>query len=125
MVGSANDGDLSQAHPNEFHSCGPSDNEWWGVKLSAQTRNPMIQFYARQCCTDDYGNSLRFLIGPTGDWNDATLCNTLTVANSGVYEFECVGEGSFVFVMANGWLELPEVVVTGPSTGPSVVDQSA
>ena len=75
-VGSANDGDTSQSHPNEFHSCGPSDSEWWGVELSAQTRNPTVQFYARDCCTDDYGNELRFLIGATGDWNDATLCKT-------------------------------------------------
>ena len=116
---SANDGDTSQAHPNEFHSCGPYDDEWWGVELSSLTRNPTIQFYARQCCTGDYGNELRFLIGPSGDWNEATLCNTLAVADSGVYEFECRGEGSFVFVMADGYLELPEVIVTGPSTGPS------
>ena len=116
-VGSANDGDVSQSHPNEFHSCGPYDNEWWGVELSALTRNPTIQFYARDCCTEDYGNELRFLIGPSGDWNEATLCNTLAVANNGVYQFECRGEGGFVFVMGDGHLELPEVIVTGPNTG--------
>ena len=59
----ANDGNTARSHPNQFHSCGPTDMEWWGVQLSAATTDPQITFYARDCCTEDFANTLHFYIG--------------------------------------------------------------
>lgn len=123
VASSANDGDRTQAGSNVFQSCGLAENDWWSVQLSVEATNPTIQLLARDCCTVDYSSTLLVLIGPSGDWNSASPCYTLTTVDNGQYEFQCLGRGQYVFIMpggqdaagAPGRLALAEVVVWSAS----------
>ena len=110
----ANDGDMSRSHPNQFHSCGPTAFEWWGVQLAAATTDPQITFYARDCCTVDFDNTLTFYLGYGDTPEYASPCAQSTeVTDGSTIEVTCTGAGSYVFVTATGYLEIPEVTVTG------------
>ena len=120
----ANDGDLSISHPNQFHSCPANASEsslWWRVHLKQSATNPTIKFLSRDCCNACLGNKLKFFIGGYTGYGQATLCNTLTVADSETYSFICPGSGTSVYVVSesgncgNGndehYLFIPEVTV--------------
>jgi hypothetical protein len=124
----ANDGNLAQDHPNEYHSQAEY-NPWWAVQLTGVTANPSITFRARDSSTNNYGNLLDFYIGSSSEWQNSTLCQSLTVEDGGQYTFDCPGTGSFVIVrvpesacsptacasyeVGQSTLQLPEVTVNG------------
>ena len=117
---SANDGDISRSHPNE-HCSSPESidqpNSWWSVELVGATRDPTVKFFARQCCTVDFMHEIRVYLTdrPTPpNFDSVSPCITWSdVQDGGTYEDQCTGEGTYVFVVSNGVLTIPEVTVTG------------
>ena len=91
------------------------------VELRGATWNPSVRFYARDCCTVDFEHAIRVYLTrarsvPDFD-TDAPCILWSDVQNYGTYEEECAGEGSYLWVVSNGVLTIPEVTVVGPCTG--------
>jgi hypothetical protein len=114
------DGDKGRSHPNEWHS-GQSpagQYEWIRVHLKARTTNPTIEFYARDCCTTDYGQEVHIMIGETSNKEEAADCGSITsITASSTRTTTCTGSGQYVWIRGNPsakhWLEIPEFTVLG------------
>ena len=87
---------------------------WFGVQLAASVTDPVVKVYARDCCTEDFGHTIFVDIGDGSDFGSVRrqTCVTLNgVQNSDVVTAECAGAGQYIFLWADGWLELAELQV--------------
>jgi hypothetical protein len=120
---SANDGAWGREHMNQpRHHSSRGDNEWWAVHLRAPTVDPVVTIYARICCTVEFSHTLRVYIG-NSNFTSAKLCVVWDdVTDRSLKSAVCSGAGTRVFVAGSGYLQLPEVVVTGVPLLNSTVD---
>lgn len=111
----ANDGIWGREHFNQGrHHSEPGLNEWWSVHLSAPTVGPRVDYYARSCCTEQFGHKIRVYIGETDDVAAASYCISWEqVFDRTKQTAICDGRGEYVFLVADGYLQIPEVVVYG------------
>jgi hypothetical protein len=115
MPSYANDGVWAREHFNQGrHHSEPGVDEWWSVKLAAPTVDPQVDFYARSCCTEQFGHKLRVYIGETAEFSVASHCITWEdVVDRSKQTAICGGRGEYLFVAADGYLQIPEIVVYG------------
>ena len=117
--GKANDGNLGRSHPNEFHSSTEPGHEvepWWSVQLAERATSPTVTFYARDSSTGDMQHRVQFFL--TDSWNPASLdsmtpCLVFTdVQDGSTSSGICEGSGEYLVAASQGFLEIPEIVVT-------------
>ena len=59
--------------------------------------NPTIKFYARDCCTSDYGNEVHIMIGETSNKEQAADCGSISsIIASSTRTTTCTGSGQYV-----------------------------
>jgi hypothetical protein len=116
------DGDKRRDHPHEWHSY--AGDQWMRVQLRAETTNPTVTFYARNCCTGQMGSSLQMYISNSNNLNQATPCGTI----SGIHDHstnvaKCNGSGTYFWIRTIGGhktMNVPEFTVMGtPNASPS------
>ena len=109
------DGVWGREHFNQGrHHSQAGTNEWWSVHLAALTVDPQVVVYARSCCTEQFHHTLRVYIGRTEDFAAASHCITWdAVVDRSKQIAVCIGLGEHLFIAADGYLQLPEVEVSG------------
>lgn len=111
----ANDGIWGREHFNQGrHHSEPGLDEWWSVHLAAPTVGPRVDYYARSCCTEQFDHRIRVYIGETEDVAAASHCISWgEVFDRSKQTAICDGRGEYLFLVADGYLQIPEVVVYG------------
>ena len=111
------DGDKRRDHPHEWHSY--QGDQWMRVQLRAETTNPTVTFYARNCCTGQMGSSLQMYISNSNSLSQATPCGYITgIHDHSTNVAKCSGSGTYFWIRTVGskTMNVPEFTVMGVPT---------
>jgi hypothetical protein len=105
---------------NSWLSNAVDADPWVRVQLKAHTTNPSVTYHGTTA--QNTSDSLRVLIGTTGDLAAAAECATMTGTKGyrSTSTVTCAGSGTFIWLSSTGgpgkYFEVPEFTVVGPAS---------